>query len=114
MVIVGLTLISISIYTHRHNDKRRHSRPRVIRVLLHESGINDKDNTVNSDGRLGDVRGKDDFSGAFRCWFENLGLHFARKVGVNGTNDELCNLVAQRASRLLQVFMAGFNLFLAL
>lgn len=100
--------------TYRDNDQRRHPRPWVVRVLLDETGVNHKDNTVDCNRGFRNIRGQHDLPGAFWRRFENFGLHIAGKVRVDRANNQLCDLVAQRAGCFLQVFMSGFNLFLAL
>lgn len=46
--------------THRHNRKRRHSCPRIVRVLLHKTRVNDEDHTIDRNGRLSNVRSQHD------------------------------------------------------
>ena len=55
--------------------------------MLDETGVDDEDDTVDGNRSLGYVRCQNDFPGAFRRWLENLGLHFAREVGVDGTHE---------------------------
>lgn len=99
---------------YRNNNQGRHSRPWVVRVLLDEAGVDHKDNTIDCDRGLCNVRGQHNLPGTFWRRFKNLGLHIAWKVRVDRTNNQLGNLIAQRSSCFLQVFVSGFDLFLTL
>lgn len=79
---------------HRNNDQRRHTRPRIVRVLLDEAGVNHEDNAIDCNRGFCDVGGQYNLAGALWCWLKDLGLHVAREVRVDRTNDQLGDLVA--------------------
>lgn len=82
--------------------------------MLHETGVNDEDDTVNGDRGFGDVSRQNDFASAFGRRLEDFGLHFTREVGIDGTDNQLLDFVSQCSSRFCQGLLAGFDLFLSL
>lgn len=122
--------------THRSDDERFHARARVVRVLLDETGVDNVDDSVDGDGRLGDVGSEDDLSSTreersasfprrkrrlethlastLGRRLEDPSLHLGRQVGVNRTDHQFRDLVAQRSCRLFEVLLRRFNLVLAL
>ncbi len=101
-------------WTCRYNDQRGHPRTGVIRILLDEARIYHEHDAVDGDRRLRDIRREHDFARALGCRLKDLRLHVARQVSVNRTDDELHDLVAQRAGGFFQVLVRGLDLFLPL
>ena len=80
--------------THGDNDETRHTRSRVVRVLLDEAWVDNEHDTVDGDRRLGDVRSQHDFARTLGCGLKDLGLHVAREIGVDGRDDQFGYFVA--------------------
>ncbi|KAG5458841.1 MAG: hypothetical protein BJ554DRAFT_861 [Olpidium bornovanus] len=86
----------------RGHYKAGHSRLRVEAVLLAEPRVDNVNDPINSDARLGDVRGEDNFARALRRGFKNLGLHVRRQSRIDWADDKLADPRAQHPRRVSQ------------
>mmetsp|Transcript_1749 Transcript_1749/g.4731 ORF Transcript_1749/g.4731 Transcript_1749/m.4731 type:complete len:261 (-) Transcript_1749:217-999(-) len=97
----------------RRHHKRVHAELGVVHFLLGESGVHDVKNPVDGKTGLRDVGGDDDFATARRGGVENPGLHFARKRRVDGEDDELRDVLAERLHAFVQNLGGRVNFFLS-
>ncbi len=84
----------VDLLTYRNNDERRHACPWIVRILLHESGINDEYYAIYCDRGFSNVCRQYHFPGAFGSRLEYLGLHLAGQIGIYRADDELLDFVA--------------------
>jgi hypothetical protein len=82
------TLTGLSL-RDRSDDERVHSESRVVGVLLREPRVDDVVDSVDGEGRFGDVGGENDLAGAGRRRVEDTGLHLGGEGGVDGEDDEV-------------------------
>lgn len=82
--------------------------------MLDKTGVNNENYTVNRDGCLCNVGGKDDFSRSLRRGLEDLGLQITREVGVDLTDNKFRDLVTQDTDGLLNVLLRRFDFVLSL
>ena len=69
-------------------DEGRHARHRIVLRLANAARVDDEDDVVDGDGRLGDVGRHDDFSNPPRGFGEGQALFLGRQRGVQGNEQE--------------------------
>lgn len=94
------------------HDEGIHTEFGVVHFDLRETRVDDVVDSIDSDGCFSDVGGYDHLTSSWRCWFEDLLLHFGGECRVDRQDDQFRGIIAQFFHAIVEDLTSSIDFFL--